>query len=277
MKIWDAALKQISNQDVAIYGPQSFREYLLSNDLPKVNTAPEISIDSFELLRKELKVNNAMVLRLGASEKGTGTRFVLVKVRDSLKDFFIMDDEVLSDKGQPFTAVSRTKELLGYSIMPFLSETSLVNLALTSGIISHALGLDNNAIPAAPTTGKAGFSFKLKAHSKTTEVLSHNKGQVEIDALFVEKRQGKDTLFVIEAKSNSHKSLAKHKLVYPILAVAQKVPSDIPIVPVYLRIVKHKGSYSFHIVECIFPDPRKEITSIDNLKAKKHSNYILKL
>lgn len=52
----------------------------------------------------------------------------------------------------------------------------------------------------------------------------HYKGQVEIDALFVGRRNRQETLFVIEAKtSNNFQSLAKHKLVYPVLALSSNV------------------------------------------------------
>ena len=57
----------------------------------------------------------------------------------------------------------------------------------------------------------------------------HNRGQVEIDSLFIGRRRGEDVLFLLEAKQ-SDRSLAKHKLVYPALAVADKVPADIAIV-----------------------------------------------
>ena len=82
----------------------------------------------------------------------------------------------------------------------------------------------------------------------------------------------------IEAKCiDIHKSLSKHKLVYPILAVADNVPNNIPIVPVYLKIHKREAELHYHTVECEYPDPRDSIRSIDELAFKKHSQYILKL
>jgi len=88
------------------------------------------------------------------------------------------------------------------------------------------------------------------------EVFIHNKGQVEIDAMFLEKRNGKETLFVVEAKSDiSHKSLAKHKLLYPVLGIASSIPKTIEIVPVYIKVKASQRGIHYHIVECSIPDP----------------------
>jgi hypothetical protein len=220
-----------------------------------------------------------MVLRLGSSPNGIGTQFLLVKVKDRLRDFFLFDDEVFIDlKGEYFNPIVSEAHLFGFRALPVLSETSLVNLALSSGLLSKALDLDNHVIPSAPATGRSSFTFSVKPHRAICEVYKHNDGQVEIDALFVEKRYGKDTLFIIEAKCvDMHKSLSKHKLVYSVLAVAGNVPNNIPIVPVYIKVQKSNEELHFHIVECEYPDPRDNIRSIDELTFKKHSRYILKL
>ncbi|WP_163971799.1 DUF6997 domain-containing protein [Oceanobacillus halotolerans] len=130
-----------------------------------------------------------------------------------------------------------------YKIIPSLTESSLVNLGLSSGLLSAALSLDTNKSISAPATSNSTFTFHFKPHSTIQKEVIHNNGQVEIDALFVEKRLGKDILFVLEAKidrnSNSLSSLSKHKLLYPILALAPNTPEHIEIVPVYLKI-NHK-------------------------------------
>ncbi|NLO98096.1 MAG: hypothetical protein GX091_08520 [Peptococcaceae bacterium] len=275
--MWEMALQNMSS-DLCIFGPTSFQDYVREQGLQNQNTAAQISIDSFERLPLTLKLNDTMVLRLGSSSKGIGTQFLLVKVKGRLRDFFLFDSEVFSkDKGSIFEPVD-PEQLKGFCILPELSETSLINLALSSGLIGKALGLDNNVIPTAPATGRSNFTFLIKPHSAFSKTFEHRQGQVEIDALFVEKRDGKDTLFIIEAKSSdTHRSLSKHKLVYPLLAVAQNVPQSIQIVPVYMKVLKKSNSYHFHIVECEFPDPRVCLASIDELKSKKHVHFILNL
>lgn len=276
--MWKLALESMAN-DIDTFGPTSFQDYLKIQGLKQPNTAALISIDSYEKLPTVLKQNDTMVLRLGSSPSGTGTQFFLVKVKDRLKDFFLFDDEVFTDpKGEYFNPTVSEAHLIGFRALPVPSETSLVNLALSTGLISMALGLDNQVIPSAPATGRSSFTFNVKPHTAIGEVFEHNHGQVEIDALFVAKRDGRDILFIIEAKCvDTHKSLAKHKLVYPVLAVAGNVPNYIPIVPVYMKVQRRAEELHYHIVECEYSDLRENIRSIDELTFKKHSHYILKL
>jgi hypothetical protein len=84
---------------------------------------------------------------------------------------------------------------------------------------------------------------------------THRLGQVEIDSLFFANRNGKQVVLAVEAKrSDSFDSLAKHKLVYPYLALRNSLPSSMPIVPVYLRAVRHGESWHFFVCECGFED-----------------------
>lgn len=73
--------------------------------------------------------------------------------------------------------------------------------------------------------------------------------------MFVGRRDGRKTVFVVEAKTDSP-PLAKHKLVYPVLGLISRVPADIPVVPIYLRAWASTGGFNFLIGECDFPDPR---------------------
>jgi len=274
--IFKPALRQLADKSQGIFGPFSFQDYLKEHGLPASGTAESISIDSYERLPNDLKDNDTMVLRLGES-KGTGTQFCLVKSKGCLGDFFLIDNDVFSDKeGSTFLPSASIRQLFAYQLLPALSESSFVNLGLASGLISFALGLSDQGGLAAPATGRSSFSFKLKAHTSLPDELEHRNGQVEIDALFVGTRNGKEALFIVEAKSNkSDKSLAKHKLVYPILAIAKDLPKDMPIVPVYVKIVEGPEGLHYHVVECGFPDPRKERRSLNELTAKAHTHLIL--
>lgn len=275
--IFKPALKQLAGKSRGLFGPVSFQDYLKEHGLPASGTAGSISIDSYERLPNDLKDNDTMVLRLGESSKRTGTQFCLIKSKGCLGDFFLMDKDVFSDKeGSTFLPSASIRQLFAYQLLPALSESSFVNLGLASGLVSFALGLSGQGGIAAPATGRSSFSFKLKAHTSLTDELEHRNGQVEIDALFVGTRHGKESLFIVEAKSNvSDKSLSKHKLVYPILAIAKEVPKDMPIVPVYIKIVEAPDGLHYHVVECEFPDPRKERRTLNELAAKVHTHLIL--
>lgn len=275
-EIFKPALDAISDRNLAIFGPTSFQGYLRKYNLPSTSTARSISIDSYERLPSILKKNHTMVLRLGSSLDRKGTQFALVKVKDHLDDFFLIDHEIFTNKeGSTFLPAVNMRQLFAYQVLPAFSETSLVNLGLASGLVSCALGIDKSKTVLAPATGRSTFTFRLRAHSHLQEVLIHNRGQVEIDALFVETRGGKETLFVLEAKKDKDASLAKHKLVYPLLAVANHVPKDISIVPVYMKVLRCRDGLHFHVIECEFPDPRRNLRAISDLMAKNHSHLIL--
>ncbi len=272
------ALNWIEENNESIYGPVSFQDYLSKYNLKKTNTATHISVDSLEKLNPYIRNSGAMVFRLGAASNGTGTQFALIKhTASQLKDFFLIDEKVFTNRsGQIFKPDVDPAKLLPYKILTSLSESSLVNLGLSSGLIGKALGFSGGLITSVPATSKSTFTFEVKLHSEFEQVFLHNNGQVEIDALLVEKQNGQDTLFVFEAKhDDSHRSLAKHKLVYPILALADRVPAHIPIVPVYIKIKTSEIGWHYHIVECDFPDPRNGVRAINELQYKRDSHFIL--
>lgn len=159
-----------------------------------------------------------------------------------------------------------------------MSETSLVNLGLATGLVGRALGLSDEKVYIGTATCQAAFTFSLKLHSEDVSMYLHNRGQIEIDSMFVADRNGHPTLFVVEAKSDTtHLSLSKHKLVYPILAISDRVPPDIPIVPVYVKVYEVDDFWHFHIVECSFPDPRESLPAINDLRAISHTFFRIRL
>lgn len=260
------------------FGPISFQEYLRRNNIGSKRTPSYISIDSLEVLDKELREANTMVFRLGADPVHKETAFALVK-SESINDFFLIDEELFGNlEAKTFIPTISMRDLFTYKIFPNSSESTLVNLGLASGVIGEALGLDKKEHLLAPTTGMSTFSFELKLHSSLSKIFQHNKGSVEIDCLLLGKRNGKDILFVFEAKKDgSHKSIAKHKLAYPILSIAKNVPEDIDIVPVYLKTIKLEKGIFYNICECAPFDPRKVNTSINNISAFKMNCYRLDL
>ena len=254
------------------WGPYSFQDYLTDHGLSVSGAAPNyISCDSLAKLDHLLRAENTMVLRLGRSKFGTGTQFALVKCRKSFDEYFLNDKQIFSDAEQK-TFIPKTGEidLFPFRLIGTHTEQLLVNLGFASGLIATALKLDKEHQPKIPAMGSATCDFRVRPRSDLNVIVDHRHGQLQIDSLFVGIRNEQPILFVVEAKSDNTTSVAKHKLVYPILALAHKLESDIPIVPVYLRVKKIKGKLAYQIVECSFPDPRlNDDPAIDSLDTKR--------
>lgn len=267
--IFGLALTEMAESGRRIYGPTSFRDYVSRHDLDWSGQTPRyISIDSLNDLAKELREADVMVLRLGSASDGTGTQFALVEARDQIQEFFLLDEDAFdTEQVMEFEPPVEKDKLLSFRLLPKLSETSLVNLALASGALGEALQLDTTGPLMPPATGRSTFSFDVKPHSAWDPVVTHRTGQVEIDTLFGERRDGETALFVIEAKTGTKRSsLAKHKLVYPLLALAEEVPHEIDIVPVYMRCQQVDDEMTFWIAECEVPDPRQRVIGVDEIR-----------
>ena len=53
------------------------------------------------------------------------------------------------------------------------------------------------------------------------------------------------------------------------------IPKDMQIIPIYVRVLQKTDGLHYHIVECGFPDPRKQNPAINELIAKRHQHLIL--
>jgi hypothetical protein len=276
--IFEPALNSL--KDIGIFGPKSFKEYAKEHHFDSVRTAELISVDFYERLQKSLRQNDAMVFRLGRSSDGKTTNFVIIKIKNHLRDFFFFDNEIFSAANSTtFLPITSMRKFYQFLILPELSESSFINLGLASGLIGDALGLDEPESMIIPATCRSSFTFEFVPHSLNPVHLKHENGQVEIDSIFIARREGRDCLFLIEAKSSfkreSFNSLAKHKLVYPLMALYPKMPEDMSIIPVYIKVKKVENGVTFDIAECDFPDPRIELAPIDKMKVKQHMRYYL--
>lgn len=277
--VFEPALEEMDREGSSIYGPTSFRDYVTKHGVEVTGRTPRyISVDSIDELALELREEDVMVLRMGSSRTGTGTQFLLVEAAQ-VEEFFLVDEDIYDGDERPaYQTPVENEKLLSFHLLPTLSETSLVNLALASGVLSDVLDLDTTGALMPPATGRSTFTFDVKPHSSVTEMFEHRTGQVEIDTLFAERRGGDMTLFVIEAKTGSDRgSLAKHKLVYPTLALADAVPAEIEIVPLYMRCIQDDDEMTFKIAECNLPDSRASLPGLDELKAVDPSTVRLKL
>lgn len=253
MPIFTPALDWMAENDAVTYGPMSFHGYQEDNGLEVGGTWSYISVDSVSRLRQELRDERTMVFRLGAAEGEQHTSFALSRLPSGeWADFFLLDDALLQAAAlTPFLPSSSMRELFAFQLLPKLTETSCVNLALSSGLLHAALELGEADRGVIPGTGQSSFTFDVRPYNEFEGVWQHRNGQVEIDALFVAKRSGVETLFLVEAKTGSpNGSLAKHKLVYPLASLRTSVPSYIQIVPVYLKSWSEEDGRHFLITEC---------------------------
>lgn len=278
MGVFKEAIDEMLEKEMDIFGPMSFQQYLKNNGINNKRTAQFISVDSLEVLDPELRQNNIMVFRLGRYQGTSETAFVLIKSKN-VKNFFFIDEELFGNQNtQTFIPTISMRDFFTYRIFPNSSESTLVNLGLASGVIGEALGLDKKEHLLAPTTGKSTFSFEVGFDSISGKRFLHDNGQVEIDCLLLGRRNNRDILFVIEAKKNSnHKSLSKHKVVYPILSIIDKLPNDMSVVPVYLKIQKGAEGIDYHCAEANEISRLSSKTYIEDIKIKKSSIFRLEL
>ncbi|MBE1548139.1 hypothetical protein GGC64_002147 [Mycobacterium sp. OAS707] len=252
--VFHQALEQLGDEWVLPFG--SFDEYKRQTGFSKVDTASAISIQTLASLNPELRAREVMVFRYGSPKESRTTRFALAKAAKWPDDYFILDRDF--DAEPPiFLSKAPLRELFAFGLLK-PSERALVNVALTTGALASALEIDDLSYGPPGATGGAPYSFRFQPHSSDGAILSHDSGQVEIDLLLVAERRGSEAVFVIEAKRDdwkygnwhSRSSLAKTKLLFPVLAIAPQVPSTMKIVPVYLKISVRPDGVDFHVAEC---------------------------
>ena len=235
--MWNHAIQEMKKSGKDIYGPESFLGYCAKHDITSKGTANHISIDYYEKLSKELKSENLVVLRLGSNEKKAGTNFMLVKYNHP-EDYFFFDKDLFDIPIENFTpdpAVRNALEIL--KLFNNYSEMMLVSYLLSSGVLSEVLGLDKSQIYYTPLTGRNVFTFDFYPYPGS-ELVVHQSGQVEIDAVFTGARNGKPVIVVAEAKADSPKyaSLAKHKLFYAYKSIQSILKEEYEIIPIYLKL-----------------------------------------
>jgi len=275
MRIFGAAVVEMSNTSSEIFGPSSFQAYLEANRLPKVRTEQYLSIDFLHQLAPELREAETMVFRLGCRPGRVGTHFGLARNGGTWSNFFLDDKALLKGvKPNEFAPSVPSRRLLAFNLLPKLTETSLVNLAVASGLLQHALGLTEDHEQIIPATSQSTYSFEFLPHFGAVEPWKHVQGQVEIDAIFYGRRNNQEHLFVIEAKSGPPIStLAKHKLSYPLLALRPRIPVDIAIVPVYLKTWQEPNGRHFMVAEC--SPYQSQIPFISALEPVQVSHFVL--
>jgi hypothetical protein len=278
--MFESALEEMKKTGLPHWGPKSFQGYCMANSVKAPKTAEHISIDSQKGLAPGLRNAQCMVLRLGIPEGEKNTFFGLSKCVNGWGDYFLLDD-VLFEGVAPemFIPTVSFRHLFPFYLLPAFTETSLVNLALASGLMAHALGLDEQTLPLAAATGQSTHTFRFRPRIGMEEPWTHARGQVEIDSLFAARRGGKETVFIVESKAaGGLDSLAKHKLLYPLLAIRGKVPHYMPVVPIYLRVVPKEDGYHFYFAECELALPVDgDVPVLTDLHAVSQKHFVLRL
>lgn len=176
--IFHDLLQEMQAKEQKISIPQGFQDYVNANNL-KANTAASISIDSLKKLPKILKNQNTMVLRFGSrpasNQASNQTYFSLVK-SNSVNDFFF-NDQALFGQLQPelFLPNVSIRSLFAFQLLPKVTETSVVNLAIASGLMAEALNLEDDKTIVVPATGQSTFTFNFKPLTNEDIVLEHIK------------------------------------------------------------------------------------------------------
>jgi hypothetical protein len=271
MRVFEPIILEMNNLGLNFTQPQSYLKYKKNNHITNSSiTASVISVDFLDRLDPELKRNGIMIFRLGSPNGSRGTSFALSRTINGFNDYFLDETQLLDSSDSEHIVLDQSKDLNAFKLLPRLTETSLVNLAFASGILSRALELDDLTNQIIPATCQSTFSFKVKPHENFDVEWEHQNGQVEIDALFYGKRKGKNELYLIESKFGSrHSTLAKHKLVYPYLAIKEYLKEEINIVPIYLKTSIMQNSIQILFTECTFVNESYAISSLKPLISKR--------
>jgi hypothetical protein len=159
------ALEEMKQTGVPYWGPKSFQGYCKTSGIKAPNTADHISIDSLTRLHSTLRDQKCMVLRLGAPEGERNTHFGLAKYENDWSDFFLLDRLIFEGVApEMFIPTVSFRHLFPFYLLPAFTETSLVNLALASGLMAHALNLDEPTLPLAAATGQSTFTFRFNQY-----------------------------------------------------------------------------------------------------------------
>jgi len=250
---FSSALQELDERGASTSTPESFVDYCHRTKQKKPSDVPSIiSVQTLSDLNRDLLDANVMVFRLGSPPGSRTTHFGLSRIVNDWSDYFLIDSQLFDDaETRAFIPSSSYRDLYAFSLFPKFTETTLVNLALASGLMAEALGLDRT--PSIPVTGRSTYTFKFRPRLPNDVTWSHHNGQVEVDSVFTAHRNGRDCLFIVEAKHGKEDSLAKTKLLYPFLSLRPHVPVDMPISLVYLRATTTGNKIAYNLAECVPP------------------------
>jgi hypothetical protein len=210
------------------------------------------------------------VLRLGQG------CFGMVECDDVKTEYFVHDENLFPGIGEEYISSARVEDLFIFSLLEH-DEGTLIELGLATGIIQHGLGIDSEE-PIQSINPRGSYKFHImNPHSQDSFLYD---GQVEIDSVFSGEVDSKNTLFVVEAKKGlPNSSLAKHKFVYPAIALAskEKIPRDYNVVPCYVKSWKNAQDNTIHYCIAKFnlpEDPRIGLVDISRVSQNGKAKHL---
>ena len=240
----------------------------------KGKTPQNLSIDHYQNYvntHPELLENGMYLFRLG---RGC---FSLVESKNILEQYFV-DDKMFPSKGDRYVSSASQQDLFSFSIMPKLTENTLLSLGLATGVIQAGLGMDSEEPIPSPSEANGSYKFEIKNPHDSKNFI--HDGQVEIDTVVFGKMNGEYTLFVIEGKEGKPSTtLAKHKLAYPVMALASEgnIPEYINIVPAYVRAWQDVKNNSIHYCVATFEmdcNPRNSPADLAELRLTGNPKHL---
>lgn len=240
----------------------------------KGKTPQHVSLDHYQNyvnIHPELHENGMYLFRLG---RGC---FSLVESENILQEYFV-EDSIFPEKGDRYVSSASQQDLFSFSIMPKLTENTLLSLGLATGVIQAGLGMDSEEPIPSPSEANGTYKFEIMNPHDSTK-FAHD-GQVEIDTVVFGKMNGEYTLFVIEGKEGKPSTtLAKHKLAYPVMALASegKIPEYVNIVPAYVRAWEDEKNNSIHFCVATFDmncNPRNSPVDLSEVKLTSNPKHL---
>ena len=252
----------------------------------KGKTADYISIDTYEKFERKhgYLISQSVfhgtpnppsyswyVLRLGQGHFG------MVECDDVKNEYFVHDNDLFPGNGEEYISTAAVEDLFVFSLLDYQDEATMIRFGLATGIIQHGLGVDSEE-PVQSFAHKGSYKFHImNPHSKDPFLYD---GQGDMDTVFAGKIDSKNTLFVLEAKKGQpNSSLAKHKFVYPAIALAsnKKIPNDYDIVPCYVRSWKDPKDNTIHYCIAKFnlpEDPRIGLVDISKVSQNGEARHL---
>ncbi|MFZ5950859.1 MAG: DUF6997 domain-containing protein [Candidatus Rifleibacteriota bacterium] len=283
MGVFRPIIEKMEREGLSFFPPTLYKQHQADSGIKgERRTQATLSIHSLSSLNKALKAAHLMIFRLGYPKSQRDVYFGLAKsFSPDWSDYFFLDENIFqATKTEIFKPKIAPERLLAFKIVPAATESSIVNLSIASGAMAYALGLDDLDI-VIPGTCQSTFSFSFSPHSQINTIWDHQNGQVEIDGLFIGRRNGKKIIFFIESKTDNSTNLAKHKIFYPMLSSKHKIPKGMGVSGVYLRGKILLDKVILQICECEYqgdffsPAPHLNLLSpmIDRAKSLEIEGY----
>lgn len=260
--VLSAIIEELEASGSLVSEPRSFLAYARQHGFQNGKTAQNISVDSLRTLDRELRDRGILVFRLGKDPSGEGTAFSCGSYENTAQLPIIMDErDFLHQTVEGFIPSVPYSALHPFSLLPEFTKSSAVNLGLASGLVARGLSVEGEI--SVPATGRINCTFSFRPRFDLDETLTHRNGQVEVDSLFTARRDGKDSLFLVEAKASEQlESLSYHKLYYLYRALRDSIPAYMDLIPIYSRVVKSAGHVSYFVNECRFENDAVDSLSI---------------